>query len=167
LIGPHIDWQPVDWWDHKLIFSYDHERQLNDPNQDGFVGATRALFERTQVDYQTDLRATSWLTLTGGFFYSRVNVGQERPFVSQAFGPQPRFVSDHTDETAFFAQLTFKPCENFIFVSGGRTTPEGLQHRLLRRGHRPVRCRAGRGRGQYRQRGHHPEYQPHHRSSTM
>jgi vitamin B12 transporter len=120
LIGPHIDWQPVDWWDHKLIVSYDHERQLNDPNQDGFVGPTRALFERTQVDYQNDLRATSWLTLTSGFFYSRVNVGQERPFVSQAFGPQPRFVSDHTDETAFFAQITFKPCENFIFVSGGR-----------------------------------------------
>src|SRR5438477_894517 len=120
LIGPHIDWQPVDWWDHKLIVSYDHERQLNDPNQDGFVGLTRALFERTQVDYQNDLRATSWLTLTSGFFYSRVNVGQERPFVSQAFGPQPRFVGDHTDETALFAQLTFKLCENFIFVSGGR-----------------------------------------------
>jgi len=120
LIGPHIDWQPVDWWDHKLIVSYDHERQLNDPNQDGFVGPTRALFERTQVDYQNDLRATSWLTLTSGFFYSRVNIGQERPFVSQAFGPQPRFVGDHTDETALFAQLTFKPCENFIFVSGGR-----------------------------------------------
>ena len=120
LIGPHIDWQPVDWWKHKLIVSYDHERQLNDPNQDGFVGPTRALFERTQVDYQNDLRATSWLTLTSGFFYSRVNVGQERPFVSQAFGPQPRFVGDHTDETALFAQLTFKLCENFIFVSGGR-----------------------------------------------
>jgi len=26
-----------DWWEHKLIASYDHERQLNDPNQDGFV----------------------------------------------------------------------------------------------------------------------------------
>ncbi|MBO0696467.1 MAG: TonB-dependent receptor, partial [Verrucomicrobia bacterium] len=38
LIGPHIDWRPTEWWDHKLIVSYDHERQLNDPNQDGFVG---------------------------------------------------------------------------------------------------------------------------------
>src|SRR5205823_3280677 len=28
LIGPHIDWQPVEWWDHHLIVSYDHERQL-------------------------------------------------------------------------------------------------------------------------------------------
>src|SRR4029077_18118733 len=47
LIGPHIDWRPTDWWNHKFIFSYDHERQINDPNQDGFVGPTRALFERT------------------------------------------------------------------------------------------------------------------------
>ncbi|PYL05075.1 MAG: hypothetical protein DME32_00605 [Verrucomicrobia bacterium] len=120
LIGPHIDWQPVEWWSHHLIVSYDHERQLNDPNQDGFVGPTRALFERTQVDYQNDLRATSWLTITSGFFYSRLNAGQERPFVSQDFGPQPRFVSDHTDETGIFAQLTLTPCENLIFVSGGR-----------------------------------------------
>src|SRR5437016_5748778 len=92
LIGPHVDWQPVEWWDHHLIVSYDHERQLNDPNQDGFVGPTRALFERTQVDYQNDLRPTSWLTFTSGFFYSRLNAGQERPFISQDFGPQPRFV---------------------------------------------------------------------------
>jgi len=120
LIGPHIDWQPVEWWDHHLIVSYDHERQLNDPNQDGFVGPTRALFERTQVDYQNDLRATSWLTITSGFFFSNVNAGQERPFVSQIFGPQPRFVSDHTNETGVFAQLTFQPCQNLIFVSGGR-----------------------------------------------
>ena len=77
LIGPHIDWQPVEWWDHHLIVSYDHERQLNDPNQDGFVGPTRALFERTQVDYQNDLRPTSWLTVTSGFFYGRLNAGQE------------------------------------------------------------------------------------------
>src|SRR5437867_7281479 len=120
LIGPHIDWKPADWWEHKFIFSYDHERQINDPNEDGFVGATRALFERTQVDYQNDLRPTSWLTLTSGFFYSRLNAGQERPFVSQIFGPQPRFVSDHTNETGVFAQLTFQPCQNLIFVAGGR-----------------------------------------------
>src|SRR5213596_119671 len=120
LIGPHIDWKPTDWWEHKLIVSYDHERQINYPNEDGFVGPTRALFERTQVDYQNDLRPTSWLTLTSGFFYSRLNAGQERPFISQDFGPQPRFVSDHTEETGVFAQLTLTPCENLILVSGGR-----------------------------------------------
>ncbi len=120
LIGPHIDWKVADWWEHKLIFDYDHERQLNDPNQDGFLGPTRALFERTQVDYQNDLRPASWLTLTSGFFYSRVNAGQERPFVLQIFGPQPTFVSDHTEETAGFLQATLTPIENLIFVAGGR-----------------------------------------------
>ena len=120
LIGPHVDWKAADWWEHKFIFSYDHERQLNDPNQDGFVGPTRALFERTQIDYQNDLRPTSWLTLTSGFFYSRVNAGQERPFVLQIFGPQPTFVSDHTEEIAGFLQATLTPIENLIFVAGGR-----------------------------------------------
>jgi vitamin B12 transporter len=116
LVGPHIDWKPTDWWDHKFIFSYDHERQISDPNEDGFVGPTRAVFERTQVDYQNDLRPTSWLTVTSGFFYSRVNAGQERPFV--LFGPT--FVSDYTEEIASFAQATLTPIENLIFVAGGR-----------------------------------------------
>src|SRR5438128_469253 len=119
LIGPHIDWKASDWWEHKLIFDYDHERQLNDPNQDGFIGPTRALFERTQVDYQNDLRPASWLTITSGFFYSRVNAGQERPFVSQAFGPQPTFVSDHTQEIAGFLEATAN-VEDLVFVAGGR-----------------------------------------------
>lgn len=116
LIGPHIDWKPTEWWDHKLIVAYDHERQINDPNEDGFVGATRAVFERTQVDYQNDLRPASWLTLTSGFFYSRINAGQERPFV--LFGPT--FISDHTNETAGFLETTLTPLENLIFVAGGR-----------------------------------------------
>jgi vitamin B12 transporter len=120
LIAPHIDLRISDWWEQKLIVSYDHERQLNDPNEDEFVGPTRALFERTQIDYQNDLRPTSWLTLTSGFFYSRVNAGQERPFVLQIFGPQPTFVSDHTEETAGFLQATVTPIENLIFVAGGR-----------------------------------------------
>jgi len=65
------------------------------------------------------LKAASWLTLTSGFFYSRVNAGQERPFVSQAFGPQPTFIGDHTQETAGFLQATVN-IDNFIFVAGGR-----------------------------------------------
>ncbi|PYL60429.1 MAG: hypothetical protein DMF24_10145 [Verrucomicrobia bacterium] len=116
LIGPHIDWNATDWWEHKLIFSYDHERQINNPNEDGFVGATRALFERTQIDYQNDLRATSWLTLTSGFFYSDVDAGEERPFI--LFGPT--FISDRTKEIAGFLQATLTPVENLIFVAGGR-----------------------------------------------
>jgi vitamin B12 transporter len=120
LIAPHFDFRLSDWWEHKLIVSYDHERQLNDPNQDGFVGPTRALFERTTIDYQNDLRPASWLTITSGFFYNRVNAGQERPFVLQIFGPQPTFVSDHTQETAGFLQATATPINNLLFVAGGR-----------------------------------------------
>jgi vitamin B12 transporter len=116
LIGPHIDWKLTEWLEHKLIVAYDHERQINDPNEDGFVGATRAVFERTQVDYQNDLRPVSWLTLTSGFYYSRINAGQERPFV--LFGPT--FISDHTNETAGFVEATLTPVENLIFVAGGR-----------------------------------------------
>lgn len=118
-IAPHVDLQLADWWEQKLIFDYDHERQVNNPNQDGFVGPTRALFERITVDYQNDLRPTSWLTLTSGFFYNRLNAGQERPFVSQASGPQPTFISDHTQEVAGFLQATVD-IDNFIFVAGGR-----------------------------------------------
>ena len=120
LIAPRVDLRVGDYWEHKFIFSYDHERQLNDPNQDGFVGPTRALFERTTIDYQNDLRPASWLTFTSGFFYSRVNAGQERPFVLQIFGPQPTFVSDHTEETPGFLQATLTPIKNLIFVAGGR-----------------------------------------------
>src|SRR5450755_3488179 len=120
LVAPHLDFKPVEWWEHKLIVSYDHERQVNDPNQDGFVGATRALFERTTVDYQNDLKPASWITLTSGFFYNRVNAGEERPFISQAFGPQPTFISDYTEETAFFLQASMTPFKGLNLVAGGR-----------------------------------------------
>ena len=85
LIAPHVDLRVGDWWEHKLIFSYDHERQVNDPNDDGFVGPTRALFKRLTIDYQNDLKPASWLTVTSGFFYSDVDAGQERPFVLHRF----------------------------------------------------------------------------------
>ncbi|MDQ2919117.1 MAG: TonB-dependent receptor [Verrucomicrobiota bacterium] len=120
LIGPRIDFLPVDWWRHQLIVSYDHERQVNDPNDDGFVGPTRALFKRLTIDYQNDLKPTSWLTLTSGFFYSHVDAGQERPFVSQAFGFQPTFISDETEETSGFAQASVTPLKNLNLVAGGR-----------------------------------------------
>src|SRR5256886_15421808 len=55
LIGPHLDWRPTDWWEQRIIFDYDQERQVNDPNQDGFVGPTRALFRPTQLDYQNNI----------------------------------------------------------------------------------------------------------------
>src|SRR4029077_7408323 len=118
-IAPRVDVHVADWWDHRLIFDYDHERQVNHPNQDNFVGPTRALFERTTIDYQNDLRPTSWLTLTSGLFYNPIKSGQERPFVSQAFGPQPTFIGDDVEEDAVYLQATAN-IENLIFVSGGR-----------------------------------------------
>ena len=83
---------------------------------DGFVGATRALFERFTVDYQNDLKPASWLTLTSGFFYSQVDAGQERPFV--LFGPP--FISDYTEETALFLQASVTPFKGLNLVAGGR-----------------------------------------------
>ncbi|MBA2436459.1 MAG: TonB-dependent receptor [Chthoniobacterales bacterium] len=120
LIAPHLDFKPVEWWEHKLILSYDHERQVNDPNDDGFVGPTRALFKRLTIDYQNDLKPAAWLTLTSGFFYSDVDAGQERPFVSQLFGPQPTFISDQTTETAGFLQAGVTPFAGLNLVAGGR-----------------------------------------------
>ena len=120
LVAPHLDYKPVDWWEHKLIVSYDHERQVNDPNDDGFTGPTRALFKRFTIDYQNDLKPAEWLTLTSGFFYSDVDTVQERPFVSQAFGPQPTSIGDHTKEVAGFLQVTATPFEGLNLVGGGR-----------------------------------------------
>ena len=122
LIGPHVDWRPTNWWEQELIFDYDHERQINNPNQDGptpqatpFTGATRALFRRTQLDYQNDIRPIEWLTITNGFFFSHVLAGQERPFT--LFGPT--FISDETEEIGGFLQATAN-IDNFVFVAGGR-----------------------------------------------
>ncbi len=120
LIAPHLDYKPADWWEHKLIVSYDHERQVNDPNDDGFTGPTRGLSKRFTVDYQNDLKPAPWLTLTSGLFYSDVDAGQERPFVSQAFGPQPTFISDHTNEIAGFLQASARPFDGLNLVAGGR-----------------------------------------------
>jgi vitamin B12 transporter len=118
-IAPHLDLQVTDWWQHKLIIDHDNERQVNNPNQDGFVGPTRALFQRTTIDYQNELHAASWFTLTSGFFYNRVDSGEERPFISQLSGPQPIFISDFTTEIAGFVEATAN-IENLILVAGGR-----------------------------------------------
>ena len=124
-IAPHLDCKPVDWWEHKLIFSYDHERQVNDPNRGWFRRADARVVRTLTLDYQNDLEPASWLTLTTGFFYSHVDAGQERPFVSQAFGPQPTFISDHTEETAGFLQASVTPLPGS--ESGRRRALRSLQ----------------------------------------
>ena len=120
LIAPHLDWRPSDEWEHKLVVAYDHERQVNDPNDDGFVGPTRALFERVTIDYQNNFRPRPWLTFTSGFFFSDVDAGEERPFVSQDFGPQPTFISDHTQERSIYLQASATPLTGLNLVAGGR-----------------------------------------------
>jgi len=120
-IAPHLDLQVTDWWQHRLIIDHDNERQVNNPNQDGpfGIGPTRALFQRTTIDYQNELRPASWFTLTSGFFYNRVDSGEERPFISQLSGPQPIFISDFTTEIAGFVEATAN-IENLILVASGR-----------------------------------------------
>ncbi|HEY1583556.1 MAG TPA: TonB-dependent receptor [Chthoniobacterales bacterium] len=120
LIAPQIDWKPAEDWEHKLIVAYDEERQVNDPNEDGFVGPTRALFTRLTIDYQNIFRPAKWLTLTSGLFFSQVDAGEERPFVSQLFGPQPTFISDFTDERAAYLEASATPLPGLNLVAGGR-----------------------------------------------
>lgn len=120
LYAPNLDWQATSWWHHRLVLAYDKERQVNDPNEDGFVGPTRAQFNRYQLDYQNDVAFTRWLTLTTGVFYENVSDFQRRPLVSQAFGPQPQFLKDFTENAAGFAQFAVTPFRNALLVAGGR-----------------------------------------------
>jgi vitamin B12 transporter len=120
LIAPHLDWKPSEEWEHKLIFAYDQERQVNDPNEDGFVGPTRALFTRLTIDYQNNFRPAKWLTIVSGFFFNQVSAGQERPLISQDFGPQPTSISDYTQERAVFLEATATPLAGLNLVAGGR-----------------------------------------------
>jgi vitamin B12 transporter len=116
LLAPNVEFTPVEWWRHRLVFSYDEERQVNNPNEDGFVGATRALFQRYQLDYQNHLQPARWVTFTTGFFHSRVVAEQERPFV--LFGAP--LIGDRTENQAVFAQAQFEPIRNLLLVGSVR-----------------------------------------------
>ncbi|MBV9658625.1 MAG: TonB-dependent receptor [Verrucomicrobia bacterium] len=120
LYAPNLEWQPTAWWHQRLVLSFDKERQVNNPNDDGFVGPTRAQFQRYQLDYQNDLTPVRWLTLTTGARYEQTFVYQLRPFVDQTFGPQPRYLKDFTENAAGFAQLSLTPVKNALLVAGGR-----------------------------------------------
>ncbi len=120
LYAPNVEWQATSWWHHRLVLEYDKERQVNNPNDDGFVGPSRATFHRYQLDYQNDIAFTRWLTLTSGVFYENVLVNQDRPLVSQTYGPQARYLKDFTENEAVFAQLSLTPVKDLLFVAGGR-----------------------------------------------
>ncbi len=116
LIAPKLEWKATPEWQHTLSLEVDHERQVNDPNEDGFVGPTRGLFKRWQVDYQNVLDATEWLQIVSGYFYSRVEAEQEQPFI--AFGNP--LLSDKTENHAGFVQLAVRPNRDLTLVASGR-----------------------------------------------
>ena len=116
LIAPNITFTPVSWWKHRLVVSYDQEKQINDPNDDGFTGPTTARFVRTQVDYQNDLEIAKWFTFTSGMFYENNAAVQFRP---QVLFP-PKTIDDHTTEIAGFVQASLKPITNLLVALGGR-----------------------------------------------
>ncbi len=120
LYAPNLDWQLTKWWHHHLVLSYDKERQVNNPNEDGFTGPTRGQFNRYQIDYQNDIAFTRWLTLTTGVFYEQTFANVRQPLVSQAFGPQPQYLKDFVENTAGFAQFSVEPFKNALLVAGGR-----------------------------------------------
>lgn len=117
LVAPNIEFHPVAWWSNKFYFSYDQERQINNPNRvDSFTGPTRGIFRRDQLEYQTDLSPLSWLTLTSGFYYYHVNVYQERPDVQ--FGSP--LIRDKSENFAGFAQLKITPLRDLDLYFGSR-----------------------------------------------
>jgi vitamin B12 transporter len=116
LYAPNVEFNPTRWWHHKLVVEYDEERQVNNPNEDGFTGPTRGQFNRYQLDYQNDIEFSRWVTLTTGAFYQQAFALQRRPFVG--FGPG--YIKDFTENEAGFAQLSIKPIKNLLLVAGGR-----------------------------------------------
>ncbi len=121
LYAPNVDWQLTRWWHHHLVLEYDKERQVDNPNDvDPFTGPTRGTFYRYQLDYQNDVALTRWLTLTSGAFYENVLVNQRRPLVSQADGPEAKYLKDFTSNEAVFGEASLTPLKNLLFVAGGR-----------------------------------------------
>ncbi|MEO7934296.1 MAG: TonB-dependent receptor [Chthoniobacterales bacterium] len=116
LIAPKVEWDATSWWHHTLSVGVDRERQVSDPSDDGFVGPTRALFKRWQVDYQNVIEAADWLQIVSGYFYSRVELEQEQPFI--AFGD--KFITDNTENHAAFLQFELHPIHDLTVVASGR-----------------------------------------------
>jgi vitamin B12 transporter len=118
LLAPHIDFQPFDWWKNRVYVEFDQERQVNQPNEDGFLGPTRAILRRFQFEYQNDISVTHWLTLTSGVFYSRTDVNQRR---LAPFDPTvARVIRDKAEDTAVYGQLKITPINNLDLYFSGR-----------------------------------------------
>lgn len=118
LYAPNLDWQATSWWHHRLVVSYDKERQVNNPNDPFGFGnnPTRGQFNRYQLDYQNDAVLARWLTLTTGVFYEQTFASVRQPLT--AFGPG--YLKDFVENEAVFAQLSVEPFKNALLVAGGR-----------------------------------------------
>jgi vitamin B12 transporter len=114
--APNVEFTPLDWWHDRFYVSYDQERQINNPNRDGFTGPTRGVLRRVQIEYQNNLSPVSWAALTSGFYYQHTNVYQERPEV--LFGDP--LIRDITEEVAGFSQLKVTPCKDLELYANGR-----------------------------------------------
>lgn len=115
-LAPIIDFDPVDWWHHRFYFSYDQERQINNPNRDGFTGPTRGIFRRNQLEYENELTPVSWLSLITGLYYAHANAYQERPEI--LFGSP--LVRDKTENLAGFGQINATPLPGLDLYLNGR-----------------------------------------------
>ena len=88
LIAPHIDFKPVDWWSHKLIVSYDHERQVNDPNNDGFVCRDPRVIQTSH--HRLPKRSQAGFVADGDqrIFSTAMSMRDRNGHLSRKFGPQ-------------------------------------------------------------------------------
>jgi vitamin B12 transporter len=117
LLAPNIEFSPVDWWRNKVYYSFDQERQVNEPDLlDSFLGPTRGVFRRSQAEYQTDISPLSWLTITAGTYFSRIYVYQDAP---QTQFP-PALVSNLSQNLAGFGQLKVTPLKDLSLYAAIR-----------------------------------------------
>jgi vitamin B12 transporter len=117
LLAPHLDYQPFDWWKNRVYVEYDEERQVNQPNEDGFLGPTRAALHRMQFEYQTDVSPTHWLTITAGVLFGQTSVDERRLApIDPTVAP---VISDRTENRAGYGQFKVTPIKNLdIYLSG-------------------------------------------------
>ena len=117
LLAPNIEFSPTDWWHNKLYYSFDQERQVNSPDLlDSFLGPTRGVFRRSQVEYQTDISPISWLTLTTGVYFNRTYVYEDRP---QTLFP-PALISYLSQNLAGFGQVKITPLKDLSLYAAIR-----------------------------------------------
>ena len=98
LVAPRIDFTPVDWWRHQLIAELrsraagkrSERGRLRRPDPRALQTPHARLSERLRSRRRGSRSPPA-------LFYSQVDAGQERPFVSSSSG-RSRFISDQTEQ---------------------------------------------------------------------